>query len=586
MTIGSTTGSAEELNARGNELAAERRYAEAEATYRRALELDPSLAKVYGNLATVLAHQGNLHDAESALRRGLELGGTPKLATKLASLLIDLGRAGEVPPIAAKSRAEVAVAMVRPLAAHFESAGSVLRAGAAWLAIEALAPEEVAREVGRLSLEVELAAGGAVVVPNALDLITPFVLLEQRDWFEDEIHFVRRVLRAGEGAVDVGANFGVYTLAMARAVGASGRVVAYEPASATFAYLMETLRRNGLHQVGAVRAALSREPGEAVFSNAASPELSGLTATGAAPRTWRETVRLETLDSATSRLAGHSVSLVKLDAEGEEVRILEGGARFLAEHDPLIMTELRHDGVDNTALLAKLEQMGLSLYRLVPGPNALEPLREPAMREPFLLNVFACSPQRARSLKARGLLGDAADGQAPGPLAHAEAHERLVVRGGGGSPRYLEAAALYSATALALTLDDRLAGLEAAYRAAVELTSAEASAAALCLLTRVAGDLGRRAEANASASRALKAAREGALGAPLVAPGAFADAAFSAPPPRRDVEAALLEHLLRRGHYSLYYDRQAVGLARELVEIGDPRGYGARVVDVVRRATR
>jgi hypothetical protein len=280
------------------------------------------------------------------------------------------------------------------------------------------------------------------------------------------------------------------------------------------------------------------------------------------------------------------VSLVKLDAEGEEVRILEGGARFLAEHDPLIMTELRHDGVDNTALLAKLEQMGLSLYRLVPGPNALEPLREPAMREPFLLNVFACSPQRARSLKARGLLGDAADGQAPGPLAHAEAHERLVVRGGGGSPRYLEAAALYSATALALTLDDRLAGLEAAYRAAVELTSAEASAAALCLLTRVAGDLGRRAEANASASRALSAAREGALGAPLVAPGAFADAAFSAPPPRRDVEAALLEHLLRRGHYSLYYDRQAVGLARELVEIGDPRGYGARVVDVVRRATR
>jgi hypothetical protein len=45
------------------------------------------------------------------------------------------------------------------------------------------------------------------------------VLLEQEDWFEKEIAFVRRLLRSGMRAVDIGANYGTYTLAMARAVG-------------------------------------------------------------------------------------------------------------------------------------------------------------------------------------------------------------------------------------------------------------------------------------------------------------------------------------------------------------------------------
>ena len=66
--------------------------------------------------------------------------------------------------------------------------------------------------------------GVQVVVPDSLDLITPYVLREQLDFFEDELRFVRLVLQPGHKVVDVGANYGVYTLSMAKRVGATGHV--------------------------------------------------------------------------------------------------------------------------------------------------------------------------------------------------------------------------------------------------------------------------------------------------------------------------------------------------------------------------
>ena len=40
--------------------------------------------------------------------------------------------------------------------------------------------------------------GVRVVVPDSLDMITPYVLREQQDWFEDEIKFLRRLLQPGD----------------------------------------------------------------------------------------------------------------------------------------------------------------------------------------------------------------------------------------------------------------------------------------------------------------------------------------------------------------------------------------------------
>ena len=67
-----------------------------------------------------------------------------------------------------------------------------------------------------------------LAVPASLQSITAYVLLEQECWFEKEMDFLRRWLRPGMTVIDIGANLGVYSLPMARLVGKTGHVFAYE----------------------------------------------------------------------------------------------------------------------------------------------------------------------------------------------------------------------------------------------------------------------------------------------------------------------------------------------------------------------
>src|SRR4029077_15112098 len=55
-----------------------------------------------------------------------------------------------------------------------------------------------------------------LAVPPSLSSMTTYVLLEQEAWFEKEPAFLRRWLKPGMTAIDIGANLGVYALPMAR----------------------------------------------------------------------------------------------------------------------------------------------------------------------------------------------------------------------------------------------------------------------------------------------------------------------------------------------------------------------------------
>ena len=73
-----------------------------------------------------------------------------------------------------------------------------------------------------------LVDGSQVVTPPGHHLLTPFVLAEQGDWFEDEIRFLRCWAEPGASVLDVGANYGTFALSLARAVGPDGSVIAVD----------------------------------------------------------------------------------------------------------------------------------------------------------------------------------------------------------------------------------------------------------------------------------------------------------------------------------------------------------------------
>src|SRR5262249_13778967 len=130
--------------------------------------------------------------------------------------------------------------------------------------------------IGPEILELNLRGGARLCVPAALDRITPYVLLEQEDWFEDEIRFVRRWLRAGMRAVDVGASFGTYSVAAARAVGPGGRVWAYEPIADTAALLERSLALNGCANAEVIQAVVGDTAGRVAFVSSEHSEISAV----------------------------------------------------------------------------------------------------------------------------------------------------------------------------------------------------------------------------------------------------------------------------------------------------------------------
>lgn len=245
--------------------------------------------------------------------------------------------------------------------------------------------------------------GVRIVVPDSLDLITPYVLREQQDWFEDEIKFLRRLLQPGQKVIDIGANYGVYTLCLAQKVGPTGYVWAFEPASSTASLLAEGIAANGFTQITLERSALSSARGTAQLSLNPNAEYNSLVhdqlSTSAS-----ETVPLVPLDDCLETYGWRDIEFVKIDAEGEEINILKGGKRFFAELSPLVQYEVKIGTDLHLELVQAFASLGYNSFRLIPGLDLLVPFDTDSQADGFLLNLFCCKPDRVAQLATRGIM--------------------------------------------------------------------------------------------------------------------------------------------------------------------------------------
>ena len=244
-----------------------------------------------------------------------------------------------------------------------------------------------------------------ICLPDSIQLMTPYVLLEQQDWFEDEIRFVRKLMKPGMHVIDIGANYGCYALTMAKLIGKEGRLWAFEPSSATADFLEQSIALNKLHNIRLMRMALSDHEGEAELSLCENSELNALVQSqDHHADTPTETVPLRRLDDCMETLAWPNIDFIKLDAEGEEIRILEGGQTFFTDTSPLIMFELKHGDQVNEGLIQSFMDLGYQTYRLIPGLLILAPFDLQAPVDAYQLNLFCCKEDRAEELEKLGLL--------------------------------------------------------------------------------------------------------------------------------------------------------------------------------------
>lgn len=387
------------------------------------------------------------------------------------------------------------------------------------------------------SLVLNVRGGARFCVPATLDQITPYVLLEQEDWFEDEIRFVRRWLRPGMRAIDVGASFGVYAVAMARAVGRNGRVWAFEPTPAVARYLRRNLDLNGCDQATVIVSAVSDRGGSVTFAVGERSELNSVAGANSAYRDFVE-VSAVTLDQMAGQQDWRDVDFVKLDVEGHEFEAIRGGAGFFAATSPLVMLEIRtRRGIDLRAL-GQLAEWGYEFFRLLPGPLLLTPFDLAESMDPFLINLFACKGDRVRKLGADRYLAES-DATALGSLpndawaayARSAPYAMDLSLRWPSKPRffasadrvaYFEGLAAYAhARNAGLGAEERLGWLECAYRCIAEALDVSDTLPRRISFARLAWELGWRNAAVTALKRAADEVMTGATRAleePLLAP--------------------------------------------------------------------
>jgi FkbM family methyltransferase len=149
------------------------------------------------------------------------------------------------------------------------------------------------------------------------------------------------VLVPGDVAVDVGANYGLHTAPMARAVRPEGKVYAFEPVPVVCGALRKQIRDEGLDDVVQIfETALSNFRGRAEFVSVQQDYgYSGLREKPYPfePRKKMIDVEVDTLDARVRPAA--RVAFIKLDIEGGEFHALQGGVGLLREQRPIVVLE-------------------------------------------------------------------------------------------------------------------------------------------------------------------------------------------------------------------------------------------------------
>lgn len=153
------------------------------------------------------------------------------------------------------------------------------------------------------------------------------------------IRYLREQLFRGSSPVvvfDVGANVGVYTDVLLEIFGEDAVIYAFEPAAKAFELLAENLR--GHENVHLQNVGLGNEEATAtLYSAGEGSKLGSVYDTSARLRrsglalAEQEPVTLTTVDRFCEREEIERIHLLKLDVEGHELKILEGGRRMLDE---------------------------------------------------------------------------------------------------------------------------------------------------------------------------------------------------------------------------------------------------------------
>jgi FkbM family methyltransferase len=208
-----------------------------------------------------------------------------------------------------------------------------------------------------------------------------------------DLYHLRSLVGPGSLFLDIGANFGYYSLTLAKALDRRCRVHAFEPNPSTYQRLLRHIDWNGMRDVILAHPlALSDAPGTGTLIERA--DNSGASRIG--DDAGGVAVELTTIDAFAGAHALDRLDAVKIDVEGQEARVLTGGKATLSRFKPAIVIEfwttgLARAGSSVDEVAGVLDRLGYKLFK--PTRDQLIPISDPP-RTDIPENVFCFHPDR------------------------------------------------------------------------------------------------------------------------------------------------------------------------------------------------
>jgi len=168
---------------------------------------------------------------------------------------------------------------------------------------------------------------------NSRDLYVGEAFMHCGEYGECEIQLLRSMLRTGDVVLAAGANIGALVIPIAQAVGAIGRVVAFEPQLHTYHLLCANLALNDLFHVETFRYAVGAERGVVRIPKMDPTRIANRG--GVSVGEGNDAVPILSVDS----LGLQSLDVLQADVEGSELAVLQGAIETITTHLPVLYIE-------------------------------------------------------------------------------------------------------------------------------------------------------------------------------------------------------------------------------------------------------
>lgn len=171
---------------------------------------------------------------------------------------------------------------------------------------------------------------------NDVGISRDLFLFKKREHVSVDYVLDNHVFKQGTDIIDIGANIGYYAMLEARSIGDTGMVYAIEPVRKNFENLNSNIELNGIQNIKTFHIAIGDKKGVAEMNVAEKGNFSSVSEINHVAYEGKEKVDMTTLDIFSEEMSV-TPSLVRMDVEGYESKIIQGMSKLLTKKPALLI---------------------------------------------------------------------------------------------------------------------------------------------------------------------------------------------------------------------------------------------------------